>query len=134
MTYEPKEREILDQVVAGLHGHYGERLSRVVLFGSRAEHRSAKVVSDFSRPNRRVEKQGTLRENLAASLSEPRSGGICLRLSYGSAAVTKTRSGNYRCARPRRNLALRAVRDGGKNAAAPWLVTLANRFAISNQP
>ena len=35
MTYEPKEREILDQVVAGLHGHYGERLSRVVLFGNR---------------------------------------------------------------------------------------------------
>ncbi len=36
MTYEPKERQILDQVVAALHGHYGERLSRVVLFGSRA--------------------------------------------------------------------------------------------------
>ena len=36
MTYEPKERTILDQVVAALHGHYGERLSRVVLFGSRA--------------------------------------------------------------------------------------------------
>ncbi len=36
MTYEPKERQILDQVVAALHGHYGERLSQVVLFGSRA--------------------------------------------------------------------------------------------------
>ena len=36
MTYEPKERQILDQVVAALHGHYGERLSKVVLFGSRA--------------------------------------------------------------------------------------------------
>ena len=36
MTYEPKEREILDLVVAALHGHYGERLSKVVLFGSRA--------------------------------------------------------------------------------------------------
>lgn len=35
MTYEPKEREILDQVVAALHGYYGERLRRVVLFGSR---------------------------------------------------------------------------------------------------
>ena len=34
MTYSPKEREILDQVVAALHGHYGERLRRVVLFGN----------------------------------------------------------------------------------------------------
>jgi predicted nucleotidyltransferase len=36
MTYEPKERQILDEVVAALRGHYGGRLSRVVLFGSRA--------------------------------------------------------------------------------------------------
>ncbi len=36
MTYEPKEREILDEIVTVLHKHYGERLSRVVLFGSRA--------------------------------------------------------------------------------------------------
>jgi len=36
VTYSTKEREILDQVVAALHGHYGKRLSRVVLFGSRA--------------------------------------------------------------------------------------------------
>ena len=36
MTYSPKEREIPDQVVAALHGHYGERLSRVVLFGEAA--------------------------------------------------------------------------------------------------
>jgi hypothetical protein len=34
MTYEPKEREILDQVVAALHGHYGERLSARAFFGS----------------------------------------------------------------------------------------------------
>ncbi len=46
MTYEPKEREILDQVVAALHGHYGERLSRVVLFGSRAR-RDHEPDSDF---------------------------------------------------------------------------------------
>ena len=46
MTYEPKEREILDQVVAALHGHYGERLSRVVLFGSRARRDHAED-SDF---------------------------------------------------------------------------------------
>ena len=46
MTYEPKEREILDQVVAALHGHYGERLSRVVLFGSRAR-RDHAADSDF---------------------------------------------------------------------------------------
>ncbi len=46
MTYEPKEREILDQVVAALHGHYGERLSRVVLFGSRAR-RDHAPDSDF---------------------------------------------------------------------------------------
>ena len=36
MPYTAKEREILDQVAAVLHAHYGERLSRVVLFGSRA--------------------------------------------------------------------------------------------------
>lgn len=36
MTYEPKERQILDEVTAVLHKHYRERLSRVVLFGSRA--------------------------------------------------------------------------------------------------
>ena len=46
MTYSPKEREILDQVVAALHGHYGERLSRVVLFGSRAR-RDHEPDSDF---------------------------------------------------------------------------------------
>ena len=46
MTYSPKEREILDQVVAALHGHYGERLSRVVLFGSRAR-RDHAPDSDF---------------------------------------------------------------------------------------
>ena len=46
MTYEPKERQILDQVVAALHGHYGERLSRVVLFGSRAR-RDHAPDSDF---------------------------------------------------------------------------------------
>jgi len=46
MTYESKEREILDQVVAALHGHYGERLSRVVLFGSRARRDHASD-SDF---------------------------------------------------------------------------------------
>ena len=46
MTYEPKEREILDLVVAALHGHYGERLSRVVLFGSRAR-RDHAPDSDF---------------------------------------------------------------------------------------
>ena len=36
MPYTAKEREILDQVAGVLHAHYGERLSRVVLFGSRA--------------------------------------------------------------------------------------------------
>ena len=36
MHYESKERQILDQVTAMLHQHYGERLSRVMLFGSRA--------------------------------------------------------------------------------------------------
>ena len=46
MTYEPTERQILDQVVAALHGHYGERLSRVVLFGSRAR-RDHAPDSDF---------------------------------------------------------------------------------------
>lgn len=46
MTYEPKERQILDQVVAALHGHYGERLSEVLLFGSRAR-RDHKEYSDF---------------------------------------------------------------------------------------
>ena len=46
MTYETKEREILDLVVAALHGHYGERLSKVVLFGSRAR-RDHAADSDF---------------------------------------------------------------------------------------
>lgn len=32
----PQERQILDEVVTALHGHYGARLSRVALFGSRA--------------------------------------------------------------------------------------------------
>src|SRR5438067_1079517 len=36
MHYESKERQILDQVTAVLHKHYGGRLSKVVLFGSRA--------------------------------------------------------------------------------------------------
>jgi predicted nucleotidyltransferase len=63
MTYEPKEREILDQVVAALHGHYGERLSRVVLFGSRAR-RDHTEFSDFDllvvlndEPNQRIERK-----------------------------------------------------------------------------
>ena len=63
MTYEPKEREILDQVVAALHGHYGERLSRVVLFGSRAR-RDHKDFSDFDllvvlndEPDQRIERK-----------------------------------------------------------------------------
>ena len=63
MTYEPKERQILDQVVAALHGHYGERLSRVVLFGSRAR-RDHQEFSDFDllvvlndEPNQRVERK-----------------------------------------------------------------------------
>ena len=46
MTYEPKERQILDQVVAALHGHYGGRLSKVVLFGSRAR-RDHALDSDY---------------------------------------------------------------------------------------
>ena len=46
MTYTAKEREILDQVAAALHGHYGERLSRVVLFGSRAR-RDHRKDSDY---------------------------------------------------------------------------------------
>ena len=46
MNYEPKERQILDQVVAALHGHYGERLSKVVLFGSRAR-RDHEEESDY---------------------------------------------------------------------------------------
>lgn len=63
MTYEPKERQILDQVVAALHGHYGERLGKVVLFGSRAR-RDHKEHSDFDllvalndEPNQRVERK-----------------------------------------------------------------------------
>ncbi|MDD5349087.1 MAG: nucleotidyltransferase domain-containing protein [Chthoniobacteraceae bacterium] len=46
MEYTAKEREILDQVTAALHGHYGERLSRVVLFGSRAR-RDHREDSDY---------------------------------------------------------------------------------------
>ena len=46
MTYTSKEREILDQVAAALHGHYGDRLSRVVLFGSRAR-RDHHTESDY---------------------------------------------------------------------------------------
>jgi uncharacterized protein len=46
MTYSSKERQILDQVTAALHGHYGERLSRVVLFGSRAR-RDHREDSDY---------------------------------------------------------------------------------------
>ncbi len=46
MTYEPKERQILDEIVAVLHQHYGERLSRVVLFGSRAR-RDNRPDSDY---------------------------------------------------------------------------------------
>jgi len=46
MPYTAKEREILDQVAAALHGHYGERLSRVVLFGSRAR-RDHREDSDY---------------------------------------------------------------------------------------
>ncbi|XHR27835.1 MAG: nucleotidyltransferase domain-containing protein [Chthoniobacteraceae bacterium] len=46
MTYSAKERQILDQVTAALHGHYGERLSRVVLFGSRAR-RDHREDSDY---------------------------------------------------------------------------------------
>ena len=63
MTYEPKERQILDQLVAALHGHYGERLSKVVLFGSRAR-RDHKDYSDFDllvalndEPNQRIERK-----------------------------------------------------------------------------
>ena len=41
-----KEREVLDQVVAVLRKHYGERLSRVVLFGSLAR-RDFKEDSDY---------------------------------------------------------------------------------------
>jgi predicted nucleotidyltransferase len=41
MEYALKERQILDSVVAALHGHYGDRLSRVVLFGSRARRNHA---------------------------------------------------------------------------------------------
>jgi predicted nucleotidyltransferase len=41
-----KERKILDQVVAVLRKHYGERLSRVVLFGSRAR-RDHREDSDY---------------------------------------------------------------------------------------
>ncbi len=46
MTLSTKEREVLDQVVAVLRKHYGERLSRVVLFGSRAR-RDHKEYSDY---------------------------------------------------------------------------------------
>jgi predicted nucleotidyltransferase len=62
MTYEPKERQILDEVVAVLHKHYGERLSRVVLYGSRAR-RDHREYSDFDvlvvlheEPDQRVER------------------------------------------------------------------------------
>lgn len=46
VEYSADERQILDQVVGVLHAHYGERLSRVVLFGSRAR-RDHTEDSDF---------------------------------------------------------------------------------------
>ena len=57
MTYEPKEREILDQVVAALHGHYGERLSRgAALVGgvSRSVRKTSALVGGTSRSVRRT--------------------------------------------------------------------------------
>ena len=56
MTYEPKEREILDQVVAALHGHYGERLSgdsALVGGASRSVRKTSTLVGGASRSVRR---------------------------------------------------------------------------------
>jgi uncharacterized protein len=46
MEFTSQERQILDEVTDALHRHYGDRLSRVVLYGSRAR-RDHEPESDY---------------------------------------------------------------------------------------